>query len=91
MIHINLARSLSALSEALGRRRDVVAPGRMEAAVLTPFFMKLEHFLPLPDQDKEWLNGLVLRSEEFPAHSEIIREGEMPVGVFVVIAGHACR
>jgi hypothetical protein len=32
-----------------------------------------------------------LRSEEFPAHSEIIREGEMPVGVFVVIAGHACR
>jgi CRP-like cAMP-binding protein len=53
--------------------------------------MKLEHFLPLPDQDKEWLNGLVLRSEEFPAHSEIIREGEMPAGVFVVIAGHACR
>jgi CRP-like cAMP-binding protein len=53
--------------------------------------MKLEHFLPLPYQDKEWLNGLVLRSEEFPAHSEIIREGEMPPGVFVVIAGHACR
>ena len=59
--------------------------------MLTPFIMKLEHFLPLPDQDKEWLNGLVLRSEEFPAHSEIIREGEMPAGVFVVIAGHACR
>jgi len=53
--------------------------------------MKLEHFLPLPDQDKEWLNGLVLRSEEFPAHSDIIREGEMPAGVFVIIAGHACR
>jgi len=59
--------------------------------VLTPLITKLEHFLPLPDQDKEWLNGLVLRSEEFPANSDIIREGEMPAGVFVVIAGHACR
>jgi len=59
--------------------------------MLTPLIMKLEHFLPLPDQDKEWLNGLALRDEEFPAHSDIIREGEMPAGVFVVIAGHACR
>ena len=59
--------------------------------MLTPLITKLEHFLPLPDQDKEWLNGLVLRSEEFSAHSDIIREGEMPNGVFVVIAGHACR
>src|SRR5271156_5156757 len=56
-----------------------------------PLIMKLEHFLPLPDQDKEWLNSLVLRSHEFPAHSDIIREGEMLAGVFVVIAGHACR
>lgn len=59
--------------------------------MLTPLIMKLEHFLPLPDQDKEWLNGLALRDEEFPAQSDIIREGEMPAGVFVVIAGHACR
>ena len=59
--------------------------------MLTPLIMKLEHFLPLPDQDKEWLNSLVLRSDEFPPHSDIIREGEMPNGVFVVIAGHACR
>jgi len=57
---------------------------------LTQFIMKLEHFLPLPDQDKEWLNSLVLRSEEFRAHSDIIREGETPNGVFVVIDGHAC-
>jgi len=59
--------------------------------VLTPLIMRLEHFLPLPDQDKEWLNGLVLRSEEFRAHSDIIRERETPAGVFVVIDGHACR
>jgi CRP-like cAMP-binding protein len=59
--------------------------------VLTPLILRLEHFLPLPDQDKEWLSGLVLRSEEFRAHSNIIREGETPAGVFVVINGHACR
>jgi CRP-like cAMP-binding protein len=59
--------------------------------MLRPLIMKLEHFLPLPDQDKEWLNGLVLRHEEFPADADIIREGEMHAGVFVVTAGHACR
>ena len=58
--------------------------------MLTPLIMKLEHFLFLPDQDQGWLNGLVLRCEEFPEHSDIIREGEMPSGVFVVTAGHAC-
>jgi CRP-like cAMP-binding protein len=58
--------------------------------VLTPLIVKLEHFLPLPDQDKDWLNGLVLKCKEFPEHSDIIREGEMPAGVFVVTAGHAC-
>jgi CRP-like cAMP-binding protein len=59
--------------------------------MLRPLIMKLEHFLPLSDQDKEWLNGLVLRHEEFPADADIIREGEMHAGVFVVAAGHACR
>jgi CRP-like cAMP-binding protein len=53
--------------------------------------MRLEQFLPLPDQDKEWLTGLTVRSDEFPAHSDIIREGEAFAGVFVVIEGHACR
>ncbi len=60
-------------------------------AMLTSLIKKLEHFLPLPDPDKEWLNGLVSRSDEFPDHADIIREGETPAGVFVVIAGHACR
>jgi len=63
----------------------------MGIAVLTPLIMKLEHFLPLLGQDKEWLNGLVFRHHEFPAGSDIIREGEVPNGVFVVAAGHACR
>lgn len=59
--------------------------------MLTPLIRKLEHFLPLPEPEKNWLNGLVSRCDEFPAHADIIREGEMPTGVFVMIAGHACR
>jgi CRP-like cAMP-binding protein len=59
--------------------------------MLTPLIKKLEHFLPLPDQDKEWLNGLVSRLDEFPVHTDITRQDEMPSGVFVIIGGHACR
>ena len=62
----------------------------MGTAVLTPLIIKLEHFLPLPNQDKDWLNGLVSRYEEVPEHLDINREGEMPAGVFVVAEGHAC-
>ncbi len=59
--------------------------------MLTPLIMKLEHFLALPEQNKVWLNGLVSRRDEFPAHADIIREGEVPAGIFVVTAGHASR
>ena len=59
--------------------------------MLTPLIKKLEHFLPLPDLEKEWLNGLVIRSEEFPARADLIRQEEVPTAVFVVSAGHACR
>jgi len=57
---------------------------------LTPLILKLEHFLPLPDQSKDCPNGLVLRCDEVPEHTDIVREGEMPAGVFVVTEGHAC-
>jgi CRP-like cAMP-binding protein len=59
--------------------------------MLTPLIRKLEHFLPLPYTEKDWLNGLVSRCDELPAHADIMREGEVPAGVFVVIGGHACR
>ena len=87
LIHINLA----GCPKGAGASETSWADARMGTAMLTPLIIKLEHFLPLPDRDKEWLNGLILRYDEFPAHSDIIREGEMPAGVFVVIAGHACR
>jgi CRP-like cAMP-binding protein len=65
--------------------------GTLGAAMLTPLIEKLEHFLPLPAREKDWLNGLVIRLDEFPAHTDIIRQEEVPAGVLAVLAGHACR
>ena len=48
-----------------GRSRDFEAQ-EWGITVLTPLIMKLEHFLPLPDQDKGWLNSLVLSYDDFP-------------------------
>jgi CRP-like cAMP-binding protein len=45
----------------------------------------------LPDRDKQWLVGLVARQDEFQAHADIFRQHEVPPGVLVVAAGHACR
>ena len=73
-----------------GGSKTFGADTRIRGTMLTPLIMKLEHFRPLSDHDKEWLNGLVLRYHEFPAHSDIIREEELHAGVFVVVAGHAC-
>ncbi len=52
---------------------------------------KLEHFLPLPEPEKEWLESLVSRTDEFLAHVDIVGQEEVPAGVFVISAGHACR
>jgi len=49
--------------------------------MLTPLIMKLEHFIAPSDRDKAWRNDFVSRRDEFPSHADIIREGEVPVGV----------
>ncbi len=59
--------------------------------MLEPLIRKLAHFLPLPDAEKDWLNSLVVRSDEFPMHADIVRQQEVPAGVFVISTGHACR
>jgi CRP-like cAMP-binding protein len=59
--------------------------------MLESLIRKLEHFLALPEPEKDWLNSLVSRSDEFPAQADIVRQQEVPAGVFVISAGHACR
>jgi CRP-like cAMP-binding protein len=59
--------------------------------MLDSLVKKLEHFLTLPDHEKAWLSSLAIRTQEFPAHADIVRQDDTPIGVFVVIGGHACR
>ena len=59
--------------------------------MLAALVLKLQHFLTLPDRDKEWLDSLVNRQDEFPAHADIYRQNEVPLGILVIVAGHACR
>jgi CRP-like cAMP-binding protein len=56
--------------------------------MLTQLIKKLEYFLPLPDGEKDWLDGLILRYEELAAHTEIVRQEEIPSGVFMILSGH---
>ena len=55
------------------------------------FIRKLESFHPLSSEDKEVLDRLSRPLREVPAKWEIIREGEKPKCVFVIISGFACR
>ena len=52
---------------------------------------KLELFGPLPEDDRRLLDEVVQRSRRFDTHQEIIREGDAPAEVHLVLAGFACR
>ena len=52
---------------------------------------KLESFHPLSREDKELLDRHSRPLREVPAKRDIIREGDKPECVFVIISGFACR
>jgi CRP-like cAMP-binding protein len=55
------------------------------------FIRKLESFHALSGEDKELLDRYCRPLREIPAKRDIIREGEKPNCVFVIISGFACR
>jgi CRP-like cAMP-binding protein len=55
------------------------------------FIRKLESFHPLSREDKDVLERHSQPLREVPAKRDIIREGEKPNCVFVIISGFACR
>jgi CRP-like cAMP-binding protein len=52
---------------------------------------KLEIFGPLPEEDRAFLDKIVRHSREVDARTSIIREGEPPTDVHLVLRGIACR
>lgn len=52
---------------------------------------KLESFEPLSDQARWALNGLVLKVRQVGPGQDLIREGDKPENVLLVLDGFACR
>ena len=52
---------------------------------------KLELFGPLPDDDKDLLDRAIVTSHRVDHHQDIIREGDAPDDVRLVLEGIACR
>lgn len=52
---------------------------------------KLELFGSLPREDKQLLDDVIQRSKPIASHEDIIREGDVPKDVHLILEGFACR
>ncbi|MCJ2080178.1 Crp/Fnr family transcriptional regulator [Methylobacterium sp. J-090] len=52
---------------------------------------KLESFEELTDADREALRAFVPRLRQVPARTDLIREGDVPGNVHLILDGYACR
>ncbi|TXM97319.1 Crp/Fnr family transcriptional regulator [Methylobacterium sp. WL64] len=60
-------------------------------AANNPFLRKLEGFEPLPEADRAALLKISENAQTIPARTDLVREGDPPAGVFLVMEGFACR
>ena len=65
---------------------DQAADGRGNALV-----RKLERFVTLSEADEALLERICAPSRIVPAQTDLVREGDAPKGVFVILEGMACR
>ena len=61
------------------------------AAADNPFLRKLEGFVPLPEADRAALLKASENAQTIPSGTDLIREGDPPAGVFLILEGFACR
>ncbi len=62
-----------------------------EASVIHLLIRKLENFADLNDEEKRALQDAAGPIRHYAPHEDLIREGEQPGGVAVVLSGFACR
>jgi len=56
-----------------------------------PLVAKLERFAALSDEDRAVLERISVGPRFVRAHIDLVREGDRPDGVFLVMEGMACR
>ena len=61
------------------------------ASARNPFVRKLEGFMFLSDADRAMLERISAETHIVPPHTNLVREGDKPDGVFLVMDGMACR
>lgn len=52
---------------------------------------KLEHFAPLPEEERDALASAITVIRHYPAHEDLIQEGAPTEGFRVILEGLACR
>ena len=59
--------------------------------MLSPFIQKLRQGADLTSDDEAELRAVVDSPRKLPAREDVIRQGDTPQNVQVVVAGFACR
>lgn len=74
-----------------GLSRPTTTLRRDGAACVNPLIRKLERLAPLSDADQHLLEQLSANPRLVPPHTDLVREGDKPDGVLLVLSGLACR
>jgi CRP-like cAMP-binding protein len=59
--------------------------------MLDPFIRKLEHGADLSDEDRQVLRRVICQVRPVGAREDVIKEGDKPDNVHLVLSGYACR
>ncbi|MGU3360150.1 helix-turn-helix domain-containing protein [Methylobacterium sp. M6A4_1b] len=78
-------------SSPMAKSVRTARPSARAEAAENPFIRKLHGFVPLSAADREHLHRLTENAVPVPARTDLIREGDRPGGVFLMMEGVACR
>ncbi|WP_458439038.1 helix-turn-helix domain-containing protein [Methylorubrum extorquens] len=91
---VSVLDELSLLATPASQEAAVDTPARLvelNAVRANPLIRKLESFAPLSDEDRALLEQICASPRLVRPHTDLVREGDKPDGVFLVLSGFACR
>lgn len=67
------------------------APPQLDTSPLRLLIRKLENYIDLAEEEKRALRDAAGPLRNYGSHEDLLREGDQPGGVAVVVSGFACR